>query len=145
MAALLPDDAECEEPGIIRFDDAVASHQQLIMDEECARAMQSEEEDQVEDHPSCYIDHSDDARAAAQPEGNTKNNDCSMDSQCAAKIQIEEDACSMQGVVYLIHLQDNAKDIQTRWMDDIAADIASQPEKCVTTMNDIAIPQGKSL
>jgi len=40
MAALLPDDAECEEPGIIRFDDAVASHQQLIMDEECARAMQ---------------------------------------------------------------------------------------------------------
>jgi len=30
-------------------------------------------------------------------------------------------------------------------MDDIAADIASQPEKCVTTMNDIAIPQGKSL
>ena len=37
MAALLPDDAECEEPGIVRFDDAVASHQQFKMDEECAR------------------------------------------------------------------------------------------------------------
>ena len=70
--------------------------------------MQSEEEDQVEDHPSGYIGHSGDARAAAQPEGNTKNNVCSMDSQCAAKIQIEEDACSMQGFVYLIRLQDNA-------------------------------------
>jgi hypothetical protein len=30
-------------------------------------------------------------------------------------------------------------------MADTAADIASQPENCVTTMNDIVIPQGKSL
>jgi len=51
----------------------------------------------------------------------------------------------MQGIVYLIRLQDNAKDIQTRWIADIAADIATQPENCVTIMNDIAIPQGKSL
>ena len=113
MAAMAPDVApECEEPGIIRFGDIVASHQQIIMDEEYARAMQSEEDDQVvEDRPSGYIDHSDDTRAAAQPKGNAKYDNCSMDSQCAAKIQIEEDACSMQGVVYLIRLQDNAKDI----------------------------------
>jgi hypothetical protein len=115
MAAMAPDVApECAEPGFISFDDVVASHQQIIMDEEYARAMQSEEEDQVEDRPRGYIDHSDDTRAAAQPKGNAKYNDCSMDSQCAAKIKSEDDACSMQGMVYLIRLQDNAKYIQTR-------------------------------